>query len=140
MYLRESARAASANTIPKDDGVLTVYELSVEKRLVSVRFGKRLAVCDIERYASTLHADPLFQPDFSEIVDLSEVEELELSSEHAIDLADMVDPFSLRAKRAFVARTEMQIHAARLHQILRNGGERIRIFSSRAEAERWMGG
>ena len=116
----------------------SVYELSAEKRVVSVKFGKRLSVRDVEGYVTALMADPSFIPDFSEIVDLSNVEELDLSSEHAITLADMVDPFCSRAKRAFVAQSRVQIHAARLHQILRNDERNIRIFASLAEAQEWL--
>ena len=116
----------------------SVYELSPEKRVVSVKFGKRLSVRDVEGYVTALMADPSFIPDFSEIVDLSNVEELDLSSEHAITLADMVDPFCSRAKRAFVAQSRVQIHAARLHQILRNDERNIRIFASLAEAQEWL--
>lgn len=106
--------------------------------MVFVKFGKRLSASDVEGYVTGLLADPLFSPDFSEIVDLSEVEELELSSDHALDLADMVDPFSRQAKRAFIARTKVQMHAARLHQVLRNDDENIRIFSSLREAQQWL--
>lgn len=114
------------------------YDLSPQERMVFVKFGKRLSVCDVERYVAGLLADPLFRPDFSEIVDLSDVEELELSSDHALALADMVDPFASQAKRAFIARTRVQIHAARLHQVLRNDVENIRIFSSLPEARQWL--
>jgi hypothetical protein len=116
----------------------SVYELSPEKRVVSVKFGKRLSVRDVEGYVTALHADPSFIPDFSEIVDLSNVQELELSSEHALTLADLVDPFSSHAKRAFIAQSKLQVQAARLHQILRNDEENIRIFSSLTEAEAWL--
>ncbi len=116
------------------------YDLSPQEQMVSVKFGKRLSVCDVERYVTNLLADPLFKSGFSEIVDLSDVEELDLSSEHALDLADMVDPFSSHAKRAFIARTRVQIHAARLHQVLRNDEENIRIFSSLSEARQWLQG
>ncbi len=115
-----------------------VCEVSPEKRVVSVKFGELLSVRDVRDYAAALIANPLFEPDFSEIVDLTDVKELGLSSEHAIHLADLVDPFSLQAKRAFIAKSRVQMHAARLHQILRNGEQNIRIFSSLAEAQAWL--
>ena len=115
-----------------------VYELSPEQRVVSVKFGELLSVCDVKDYVSSLVADPLFEPGFSELVDLTDVRELEISSEHAIHLADLVDPFSLQAKRAFIAHSKVQVHAARLHQILRNDEQNIRIFPSLAEAQAWL--
>ena len=70
----------------------------------TVKFGKKLTVGDIERYAALLRANPLFRPGFSEIVDLSEVEEFDPEADEFLKLADKIDPFSIDAKRAFVAR------------------------------------
>ena len=114
------------------------YVLDPKKRLVSVKFRKKVTARDIERYAASLRANSLFDPDFSEIVDLSDVEELDLQAEEFIRLADEVDPFSLQAKRAFVVRNTIQHHAARMHKILRTQ-RNFEIFRSVSEAERWIG-
>jgi len=114
------------------------YRLDLQKRLVSVKFGRKLTVNDLEKYAASLRANPLFEPDFSEIADLSEVEELDLQADEFIRLADEIDPFSLRAKRAFVARNAVQNHAARMHKILRTQ-RNISIFHSAEAAEQWIG-
>jgi hypothetical protein len=39
------------------------------RRLVSIKFGKTVTFADIERYAKQLRLNPLFQPEYSEIVD-----------------------------------------------------------------------
>jgi hypothetical protein len=114
------------------------YLLDPEKKYVSVRFHKKVTVRDIEKYAASLRANSLFHPDFSEIVDLSEVEELDLNAEEFIRLADEVDPFSVAAKRAFVVRNEIQHHAARMHKILRTQ-RNFSIFRSLEDARRWLG-
>jgi Uncharacterized conserved protein (DUF2075) len=115
-----------------------MYRLSAQKRLVSVKFGKRLSFRDVQSYAESLTADPRFDAGFSEIVDLSDVEELALNPAETIKLADLADPFRSGAKRAFVARTDTQIRAARMHQLLRNDQINIRIFDSLEEAEEWI--
>jgi len=107
------------------------------KKLVMVKFGNYLGVRDIERYAILLKADPQFRADFAEIVDLTAVEQLDLQADDFMKLADHVDPFAVDARRAFVARTSMQQHAARMHKILRSK-QNIEIFSSVAAAERWV--
>jgi hypothetical protein len=117
-----------------------VYVVTPEERLVSVKFGNSVCIRDIESYATALRADPLFEPGFSEIIDLSDVEELELEAEHALALADNVDPFSIGARRAFVARSSVQIHAARMHQLLRNDERNTRIFAFFADAKSWIVG
>ena len=116
-----------------------MYTVFPESRLVSVKFEKRLSIEDIQSYVSALGKDPLFDCSFSELIDLRDVEELDMSSDNALSLADVVDPYAAGVKRAFVARSEMQVHAARMHQILRNDEENIRIFPTLEEARQWLG-
>jgi hypothetical protein len=113
------------------------YLLDSARRLIFVKFRKKVTVRDIEKYAGSLRADPRFKPDFSEIVDLSGVAELDLQADEFIRLADEIDPFSVQARRAFVARDAVQNHAARMHKILRSHRD-FSIFRSVEEAERWI--
>ena len=106
-------------------------------KVVRVKFGKKLTVHDIERYSRLLLANPTFQPTYSEIVDLREVEEVDLQSDEFLRLADEIDPFSPAAKRAFVVRNSTQNHAARMHKVLRTQ-RNIEIFRSIEAAERWI--
>lgn len=114
------------------------YTIDSQKRLVSVRFGKKLTTGIIAAYAVSLRENPLFEPDFSEVADLSAVEEIEMTPEQAMVLADAIDPFSLCSRRAFVASQQFQINSARLHQILRSPSKNIAIFDSVAKAEQWV--
>jgi hypothetical protein len=117
-----------------------MYLLSPEACLVSVKFGRKLSFDDVRSYAESLLVDPRFDPGFCEIVDLTEVEELDISPTDLMKLADIEDPFRQGAKRAFVARTDPQVQAAHMHQLLRNDEVNIRIFSSYREARRWIDG
>jgi len=108
-----------------------------QRRLVVVRFGKKLTVRDVERYAAMLRANPLFRTTFSEIADLTQVKEIDLQADEFLRLADKIDPFSTEAKRAFVAQSSIQSHAARMHKILRTQ-RNIEIFRTLKEAERWI--
>jgi len=114
------------------------YVLDPGKRLVSVKFQRKVTVHDIEKYAASLRADPRFKPEFSEIVDLTEVAEIDLQPDEFIRLADKIDPFSENARRAFVVRDEIQHHAARMHKILRSQRS-FSIFRSIDAAKRWIG-
>ena len=114
------------------------YTVDAEKRLVAVTFGKKITVCNIERYAELLQLHTSFRPTYSEIVDLTEVEELDLQADEFLALADKIDPFSQDSKRAFVVKTSVQNHAARMHKVLRTQ-RNIEIFRSLEEAERWIG-
>jgi len=104
----------------------------------SRRFHGKITAADVEQYAAALKKDPLFHPEFAEIVDVSGVEEIQISPEQAIALADTVDPFLLSARRAFVATNDLQRHPARMHQILRSPCKTIAIFDTMAEPEAWV--
>jgi hypothetical protein len=113
------------------------YSVDAERRTVTVKFRGKLTVGDIERYSKLLQANPTFRPGYSEVVDLTQVEELDLNADEFLKLADEIDPFSPDAKRAFVVRTSVQNHAARMHKVLRVQ-RNIEIFRSVEEAERWI--
>ena len=113
------------------------YTVDAERKLVVVTFARNLTVQDIKRYANLLQIDPSFRPTYSEIADLREVEELDLQADEFLTLADKIDPFSYEAKRAFVVRTSVQNHAARMHRVLRTQ-RNIEIFHSLEEAEIWI--
>jgi hypothetical protein len=114
------------------------YSIDPEKALVFVRFARKLTARDIESYASALKQDPRFAPNLSEIIDLRAVEDIEIAPAQAIALADVVDPFSLSARRAFVIGNDLQANAARMHQMLRSPARNIAIFDSLARAEEWV--
>ena len=111
--------------------------LDAEKRLVEVKFRGRITADDIARYAKSLLSRAEFNPTFSEIVDLTEATEIDLPASDFLKLADAIDPFWAEAKRAFVATTAVQNHAARLHKILR-ADRNIEIFESLEEARAWI--
>ena len=114
------------------------YTINREKRLVAVCFGQKLTVEDIQGYAEALRRDPAFDAKFSELVDLTRVEEVTVDAGEAIELADRIDPFSPESKRAFVTLRPALFRAVRMHQILRSPAENIAIFESVAEAEQWL--
>jgi hypothetical protein len=114
------------------------FEVDVERQLVTVKFGNRVTAEEIGEYVEKLLVHPSFQPTFSEIVDIREAQDIDLQADDFLKLADQVDPFSPEAKRAFVARTTVQNHAARMHKILRSQ-RNIEIFQTFEDAERWIG-
>jgi hypothetical protein len=116
------------------------YEISPRERLVSVWFSGKLSARGIETYATSLRADPRFDPTFAELVDLCQVEEVQMEPEEAMRLADQVDPFSADSKRAFVTKSERQLHFAKLHQLLQGGKKNISLFNSLQEAKHWLAG
>ena len=115
------------------------FIVDAKRRLVITRFGERLNAADIQSYAQNLRTHPGFDSSFSEIVDIREVKELPLEAADFLKLADQIDPFSFESRRAFVAQTSIQKHAARMHKILR-GQRNFGIFETLKEAEDWITG
>lgn len=113
------------------------FHVDVKKQLVRVKFGERVTSEEIVSYVKALRSRSDFRPIFAEIIDLREATEIDLQAEDFLHLADQVDPFSSEAKRAFVVRTSVQNHAARMHKILRVQ-RNIAIFRSIEEAEHWI--
>jgi hypothetical protein len=132
---RESNR--SPLPVPAGDLAAVRFVVDTERRLVIARFGKRLSAPDIQEYVQKLCAHPHFDRSFSEIADISEVEELALEGPDFLKLADRTDPFSLESRRAFVAQTSVQKHAARMHKILRSQ-RNFEIFETLQQAEAWI--
>lgn len=127
--------AGGPNILPQNTAA--EYSIDLEKRLVLVKFRRSVGPQDIGNYARHLKMNPLFEPTFSEIADLRDVEEMELQAEDFLELADKIDPFSPGAKRAFVVQNTLQRNAARMHKILRFQ-RNIEIFESLEEAEAWV--
>lgn len=115
------------------------FTIDANRRLVIARFGERLTATDIQAYVQDLGNQPGFHASFSEIADLRNVRELPLEAADFLRLADSVDPFSVESKRAFVAHTSLQKHAARMHKILRSQ-RNFEIFQTLEEAKNWITG
>jgi hypothetical protein len=137
LELEKIRKTGTLSRAPVDDTASLKHIIDRERKRVVVRFGRRLTASDIQKYVSWLVSSPLFQPDFCELVDLSGVEDLDLQADDFLALADQIDPYSPKAKRAFVAKNSVQNHAARMHQILRPEAD-IMIFHTIEEAEHWL--
>jgi hypothetical protein len=114
------------------------YRIDADHGRVYVRFAGKLTLDLIGRYTDELRKNRAFETGWSEIVDLRAVEEMDISAEETIALADQLDPFSLSSRRAFIVRNELQRHRARMQQILRSPCKTIGIFETMAEAETWV--
>jgi hypothetical protein len=103
-----------------------------------VRFAGTLTTTQIALYAEALRKHPSFNANWSEIVDLRAVEDITITADETIALADDIDPFSLSSRRAFVVANELQFHRARMQQVLRSPSKSIGICETLADAEQWV--
>jgi hypothetical protein len=119
-------------------GASIEYSIDRRKGIVFMRLKGKLMAADIQSYTRALREDPHFVPALSEIVDLREVDDLEITPAEAISLADTADPFAMTSLRAFVSRDVSQTNVARMHQMLRSPAKTIRIFDNVEAAEQWI--
>jgi hypothetical protein len=103
-----------------------------------VKYGGRLTVADAERYATDLRNNPAFDPTFSELADLSEVDDPQIEYSSAARFARYTDPFSHESKRAVVATKPAVYEIARRYQLIRND-ENIVLFKTIEDAKSWLG-
>ncbi|MGA7926223.1 MAG: hypothetical protein WCA20_09515 [Candidatus Sulfotelmatobacter sp.] len=86
---------------------------------MTVRFDNEVTVQDVVQYLESLKVDPAFDPDFSELVDLTQVMSSQVDFRAAMMLADEVDPFSRKARRAFAAPRAATFGTVRMYQVVR---------------------
>jgi hypothetical protein len=114
------------------------YLIDVDRHLVRTSITGILTVDDLLTHIAELRSDPAFNPQFSEIIDVSQVEDVPLGYEDLKRVVPM-DPFSTSAKRAFVIPTKnVAFGVARMYQLLQNEDPRIKIFQTEEDATRWL--
>lgn len=117
----------------------TTYVLCPSQRLVRSRAFGVLTEAESWAHYTGLSEDPEFHPTFRQLCDLSEVTELEASSQFLRDLARK-SVFATGTRRAFVAPTALQFGLARMLQVFCDlEGSEVGVFLSEEEAEAWLG-
>lgn len=114
------------------------FRVESERRLVTVRFDSEVTVQDVVQYLESLKANPAFEPDFFELVDLTQVMSSEVDFQAAMMLAREVDPFSRKARRAFVAPRAVTSRTIRMYQMARGDDGSIAVFRTMDEAKHWL--
>jgi hypothetical protein len=114
------------------------FSLDAEKHLVSVRFGSEVTVQDVIQYLQSLKADPLFEPTYNELVDLTDVKTSEVDFQSAMMLAHSLDPFSSKARRAFAAPRPAIFGIVRMYELARGEDGSIAAFHAMGEAKLWL--
>ena len=114
------------------------FNVDSERRQVTVRFDSEVTMQDVVKYLESLKANPVFKPDFFELVDLTQVMSSEVDFQAAMMLAHEVDPFSRKARRAFVAPRAATFRTIRMYQMARGDDGSIAVFRTIAEAKHWL--
>jgi hypothetical protein len=94
------------------------YKIDTSKRMVFSRAYGNLTDPDIFKHQDKLRNDPDFDPGFSQLVDCTNVTQIEDLSLKALYALAERDPFGLGSQRAFVAPHNPDYDVFRLYELL----------------------
>ena len=115
------------------------YRIDVARRLVLSRAWGVFTAQDLLDHYNALAADPAFDPSFSQLVDLRDVEQVELDTSvirrHALERL-----FGGGAQRALVVSSDMHYGLARMYGAFAEfASQNVKVFRDMHEAEQWLG-
>lgn len=115
------------------------YSVNPVLRMVFTRAEGILTEPETTDLYRKIKADPAFDPGFSQLCDLTVVEEIQTSAPFLRELARQ-SIFAHGARRAFVTSQLFHFGLARMLQsFCELEGTEIGVFKSMAEAEEWLG-
>ena len=106
-------------------------------RIVVTLFSGSVTI-EVKSSCKGIKANPKFEPDFRQFIDLSKASELHLHYQDLNQLAEVSDPFSGDAKRALVGPTALSFGIGRMYEIIVNSPS-FQVFRSQMEALTWLG-
>ncbi len=116
----------------------TSFTIDSSKRLVSVQVRGLLTRDEAMSLATQIRDHPTFDFLFSEILDLSTLDDSRLEYQDLVLISDRYDPFSLWSKRAFITGGSGAAHElARMYRMIRKGAS-IEVFSCSHDAVEWL--
>ena len=114
------------------------YLIDVANGIVYSKGWRVLTDEQIAAHATTLVADPRFDPGFRQIVDFRELTEIKVSGAGVRDVARM-NPFRRDARRAFVVGSEEAYGLTRMFGFFTDANEdQFRIFRAIEPAFEWI--
>ena len=114
------------------------HVIEAEDRLVYTTVTGVVTFDDVLQQIASLRADPNFNPDFSEIIDLSGASDVRLGYDE-FKRIEQLDPFSEKGKRALVIPTNPAVYGvSRMYHLIQNEHPRIKLFRSLADAREWV--
>jgi hypothetical protein len=112
------------------------YVIDIEHRLVISTGWDRVTFAEAKAHQDQLVSDPVFNPEFNQLVDGTAATAFDISTEQAKTIAGRRF-FAPTAKRAFLASSLHVLGLGRVMEIyakMTAGREEVRLFHSRAEA------
>lgn len=115
------------------------YEIDKERRLVTSTAAGAFTLAEVWAHQEEIAKDPDFDPSFAQLLDVTQVSELELSSEE-IRRAAGRSVFAINTRMAILVSSTFVYGLARMFQILgeMHGNKRIHVFRELDAALAWV--
>ena len=115
------------------------YEIDQRERLVTSRLSGVVTNEEVRDHNEKLRADPEFDPGYRQLIDLSGITEVRVTTP-TVSSAAQDQYFAPGSRRAFVAPTDVTFGLARMFALYaESGGHTIEVFRDRKKAEEWLG-
>jgi hypothetical protein len=116
------------------------YDIDKKERLVTSRLWGPVTEDEVHDHNTRLRNDPAFDPGYRQLVDLTEITEIRVSSS-TVNVAAMDQFFTPGTRRAFLASSDATFGMARMFALRAEGsGQTIEVFRDRKKAEEWLSG
>jgi hypothetical protein len=117
------------------------YSISPREKLVLTKVRGHLGLEDALAHSHNLKTDPLFRPEYSELIDLTAFTgtDLNLEAMKAFARGLQGEVFSHHARRAVVAPADSVFDLSSRYQSMKPNVENFQVFHSMDEATQWLG-
>ena len=115
------------------------YRIDKERKIVMTTAAGVLTMAESLAHQEKLLKDPDFSPSFAQLMDLTQVTQVELGPEVVSRIA-LKSVFSPESRRAILVTADLVLGLAQMFEILReNAGEKgIRVFRNLDDALEWI--
>jgi hypothetical protein len=115
------------------------YVIDIERRLVTSRAWGALTDDDVREHYDALRADPLFDPTYRQLVDMTGITK-DLVGPGTKQQASQNQIFAPGVRRAWVASRDYIFGMARMYAVAAESkGQTLGVFRAMSEAEEWLG-
>src|SRR5206468_766239 len=115
------------------------YDIDPNERLVVSRLSGVVTNDEVQIHNSSLPTDPQFDPSYRQLIDLSGITEIRITTD-TVTTAAQNQYFTPGTRRAFVATSDATFGMARMFAMRAEaGGQTIEVFRDRKKAENWLG-
>lgn len=120
-------------------GTVSSYRIDSERRMRIEEYQGKTVLGDLKSNIAAMASDPCWSAEFHGLIDLSDAQ-LELTANDVLRLALVLRHESNRSRGwlAYVATNSLTYGLVRMLGYWSRNTDRMKIFQSRAEAERWL--